>query len=67
MDLIIYCAVLFMLGMMRVSKTKDVDDSIGIVETGETSTVNCELPVASNLQLIRDRDAFTIILKEFDL
>lgn len=67
MDLIIYCAVLFILGAMRINQTKDVSDNVGIVDMGDTSTVDCSLPIASNLSLQKDPMAYTIILKEFNL
>lgn len=67
MDLIVYCAVLLVLGLARVRATRDVSDSVGIVETGGTITVNCELPIGQNLALIKEPYAYTIIIKELGL
>lgn len=67
MDLLIYCGVLLVLGMTRVGKTRDVSDSVGIASTGGTTTIDCELPIGSNLGLIRERDAYTIILQQLGL
>lgn len=67
MDVILYFAVLILMGVARISATKDVADSVGIVEAGEPMTASIELPIASNLELKRDPEAFTLILVELGL
>lgn len=67
MDILIYCAVIATIGFLRVSGTSQVADTVGIVNTGATVTADCDLPVASNLELIKEDGAFTLILEEFGL
>ena len=67
MDIILYTILLIVLGLYRFNQTKDVSETIGIVETGATVTSNCELPVASNLGLVREAGAYTLILDQFNL
>lgn len=67
MDLILYCGVLLLIGLIRVGKTSSVPDSVGIVSTGGTTTIDCDLPIGSNLSLIREPNAYTIILEELGL
>lgn len=67
MDAIIYIVMIIVLGLYRFGQTKNVSESIGIVETGATVTCDCELPVASNLGLVREAGAYTLILDQFDL
>lgn len=67
MDLIVYCGILFMLGVIRVNKTREVSDTVGITDTGGTTTVDCDLPIGQNLALLREPGAYTIILQELGL
>lgn len=67
MDLIIYCIILAAIGVMRITSTRDVPDSVGITDSCSTTTINCELPVAQNLELKREENAFTIILEQLGL
>lgn len=67
MDLIVYCGILFLIGVVRVGRTSSVPDSVGIVSTGGTTTIDCDLPIGSNLRLIREPNAYTIILEELGL
>lgn len=67
MDVLIYIILIVVLGLYRFNQTKDVSETIGIVETGATVTSNCELPVASNLGLVREAGAYTLILDQFNL
>ena len=67
MDILIYTILLVVLGLYRFNQTKDVSETIGIVETGATVTSNCELPVASNLGLVKEAGAYTLILDQFNL
>lgn len=67
MDLIVYCCILALVGIVRVGKTQDVPESVGIVSSGATTTVDCELPVGQNLALIKEHGAYTIILEELGL
>ena len=67
MDLILYCGVLLLLGIIRVNQTRTVSESDGIVSATGTTTVNCDLPIGSNLSLIRESGAYTIILEELGL
>lgn len=67
MDVLIYTILLIVLGLHRFNQTKDVSETVGIVETGVTVTSDCELPVASNLGLIKEAGAYTLILDQFNL
>lgn len=68
MDLILYVLILIVIGFIRVSKTQDISDDVGIVNTGATvSRFSNDLPVASNLQLVKEDGAYTLILEELGL
>lgn len=67
MDLIIYCIILFLLGCYRVGATKNVDESVGIIQQGVEQTDYDNLPYGENLALVRDYKAFTLILEELGL
>lgn len=67
MDLLIYLAVLGIVGYIRFYKTQQVSDSVGIVETGATITADCDLPIASNYALKKESGAYTLILTELGL
>lgn len=67
MDFLIYIAVLAFIGFVRMNKTRNVADNIGIVSTGATVTVNCDLPYSSNLALVKEAGAFTLILEDLGL
>lgn len=67
MDLLFYCIIIAVVGGLRIASTKSVPDSVGITDAGVTTTIDCELPVAQNLELIREPNAFTIILEELGL
>lgn len=68
MDLILYVLILIVIGFIRVSKTQNISDDVGIVSTGETvSRFSNDLPVASNLQLAKEDGAYTLILEELGL
>lgn len=66
MDLIIYCILIASIGFARFNTTKSVSDDVGIVQVG-CVTSSCELPVASNLAMIKEPDAYTLILEELGL
>lgn len=67
MDLIIYCIIIGLVGLVRVGSTKNVPESVGISDAGVTTTVDCELPIASNLALNIEYGAYTLILEELGL
>lgn len=67
MDFLLYIAITLVIGFIRVSSTKDVADSIGIVSTGATVTADCDLPYSSNYELVKEPGAFTLILEELGL
>lgn len=67
MDAIVYAILIIALGLYRFSQTKDVSESVGIVDTGATVTCDCELPVAANLGLVKETGAYTLILDQFNL
>lgn len=67
MDLFIYCGIILVLGITRVNQTRHVSDSVGIVDIGTTTTIDCELPIAQNLGLVREYGAYTLILEELGL
>lgn len=67
MDFLIYLAILGIMGYIRFYKTKEVSESVGIVSTGATITADCDLPIASNLGLIKEDGAYTLILEDLGL
>lgn len=67
MDFLLYIIALVIIGFVRMNSTKNVADSIGIVSTGATVTVDCDLPYSSNYELIKEPGAFTLILEELGL
>lgn len=44
-----------------------VSESEGIINTGKTTTTECELPYAQNLALHKEHGAYTLILQELGL
>lgn len=67
MDAIVYGLIIGLVGLIRMSQTKNIPESAGITDIGITSTVDCELPVASNLSLTMEYGAYTLILEELGL
>lgn len=67
MDLLLYCILIGIVGLIRVGSTRNVPDSAGITDIGVTSTVDCELPVASNMTHTIEYGAYTLILEELGL
>lgn len=67
MDLIVYCSILAIVGFIRVGSTQHVSESAGIVSSSGTDTIDCDLPVGSNLALLKEPGAYTIILEELGL
>ena len=67
MDAIIYIIILYIIGMYRKGSTMAVSETEGIVSTGGTTTVNCELPYGQNLALYKEQGAYTLILQELGL
>lgn len=66
MDLFAYCAILGIVGFIKISKTKNVSDEVGI--TGSQTVVQTvDLPVGANLRLLREPGAYTAILRELGL
>ncbi len=66
MDLIAYCAALFVVGLIGMFRTRNVSESSGIIDTGKVSEV-ANIPIGNNLALKKDRKAFTLILEELNL
>lgn len=67
MDLIVYCIIVAVVGMLRVNGTKNVPESMGVTGVGVTTTADCELPIAENLALEKEFSAYTLILEELGL
>lgn len=67
MDLIIYCVIVAIVGMLRVNSTKNVPASMGVAGIGVTVTADCALPIAENLALEKEYSAYTLILEELGL
>lgn len=67
MDCLIYAAILLIIGFIRMNATQNVSDSVGIVDNGITTTIDCELPYSSNYELIKESGAFTLILEDLGL
>lgn len=69
MDLAIYLAAIFLIGVFKIVQTKDVSDDYGIIETEfvEQVPVYEGLITSSNLELIKIPGAFHYILKDLGL
>ncbi|MBR3598675.1 MAG: hypothetical protein IKL53_02230 [Lachnospiraceae bacterium] len=67
MDFIVYLILIGLIGFGRVTQTREVSDSVGIVDNGITTTIDCELPIAQNLAMVKEPDAYTLILEELGL
>lgn len=69
MDLLIYCAILAILGFVRIGQTSRISEDEGIAETGATVLVQeyDNIPIGDNLALNREYNAFTLILEELGL
>lgn len=70
MDLILYVVVISVFGFMRMSAKQTVQEQYSIIGDGVTvdSQVTAgELKVGNNLRLLRDKNAFTLILEELGL
>lgn len=68
MDLVVYIGILLVIGFIRVNKTQNISEDIGIVDTGATvSRFSDDIPLASNLQLEKEPGAYTLILEELGL
>ena len=67
MDLIIYIIVLVLIGISSLNRTKAVSESVGIIDSGATVTVDCDLPISENLALKKEFGAYTLILEQFGL
>lgn len=66
MDLFVYLLVLAVWGLI---KTKAPADALGPIlnNPGEAAAEMCVLPIGRNLSLLKERDAYTLILEELGL
>lgn len=70
MDLVVYVIIITAFGFLRMSKKQTVQEQFSIIGDGVTvdsEVASSELKIGSNLRLLRDRDAFTLILEELGL
>lgn len=68
MDLLVYMAVIVIVGFLRVGTTARVSDDVGIVDTGATVIMASEdLPIGQNLALLKEAGAYTLILEDLGL
>lgn len=66
MDLFIYLIIMVCIGFI---KTKAPVDTISplITDPGEHVAEMCSVPIGRNLSLLKEKDAFTLILEELGL
>lgn len=70
MDLIVYIIVITVFGFIRMSAKQTVQEQYSIIGDGVTvdsQVTSGDLKIGSNLRLLRDKDAFTLILEELGL
>lgn len=67
MDFLIYLGILFVIGMYRVNATKNIPDDVSISMSQQQVVEMSDLPVAENLQLVRDPNAFMYIVRQLGL
>lgn len=68
MDLIAYLAVLAMYSVIKLHKNIDIDMPVQNSITGMVQSIpTSDLPLSSNLMLIKEEGAFTLILEELGL
>lgn len=72
MDLFAYLLIILVIGVARVNTTKNVSDEVGVVSESIIATnVDMseieELPLAQNLALIKEPDAYKYILYDLGL
>lgn len=70
MDLIVYIIVITVFGFIRMSAKQTVQEKYSIIGDGVTvdsQVTSGDLKIGSNLRLLRDKDAFTLILEELGL
>lgn len=65
MDLLIYCGILLIIGLIKVNATASVSDDVGVADVSVVEV--SDLPVGSNLMLKREIGAYTLILHELGL
>lgn len=66
MDLIIYCVILAIIGFSKVGMTANVSDEVGL-SGSQTVVETVDMPVGSNLGLLKELGAYTAILRELRL
>lgn len=70
MDLIIYVIVITVFGFIRMNAKQTVQEQYSIIGDGitvDTEVTASELKIGNNLRLLRDKNAFTLILEELGL
>lgn len=66
MDLFIYLIVMICMGFIKMKAPVDTVSPL-IADPGEQVADMCTLPIGRNLSLLREKDAFTLILEELGL
>lgn len=70
MDLIVYIVIITVFGFMRMSAKQTVQEQYSIIGDGitvDSEVTSGDLKVGNNLRLLRDKNAFTLILEELGL
>lgn len=70
MDLVVYVIIISVFGIMKMFTKQTVQEQYSIIGDGVTvdsEVTSSDLKIGSNLRLLRDRDAFTLILEELGL
>lgn len=70
MDLIVYVIVMTVFGVLRMRTKQTVQEQYSIIGDGVTvdsEVASGDLKIGTNLRLLREKDAFTLILEELGL
>lgn len=66
MDLIIYLVVMAAIGLIKMNTSSDAVSTL-LNNPGEVVSEVCTLPIGRNLSLLKEKDAYTLILEELGL
>lgn len=66
MDLFLYLIVMVCIGFIKMKAPVDVVSPL-VTDPGEQVAEMCSVPIGRNLSLLREKDAFTLILEELGL
>lgn len=66
MDLFIYLIIMVCIGFIKMKAPVDAISPL-ITNPGENVAEMCSVPIGRNLSLLKEKDAFTLILEELGL